>query len=68
MCVKFFKKAKRPKLGRFLICILIWTDLFLARGTLPLMASPAVIILVRNGRPAKLITRHSSFQFRSGTL
>jgi hypothetical protein len=55
-------------LGWFLIWVLTWTDFFFARGTLPAIASPAVSILVRNGRLAKWIARHSSFQFRSGTL
>ena len=41
---------------------------FFARGTAPPIASPAISILVRPGRLAKWIARHSSFQFRSGTL
>ena len=61
-------KTQRTNLGRFLIWLLTRTYLFLARGTLPPIASPAVTILVRTGRLAKSIASHSSFRIRSSTL
>ena len=67
-CVNILEKAKRTKWGLLLIWLLTWTDPFLARGRLPLIASPAALILVHNGRLVKWRARHSSFQFRSDAL
>ena len=57
----FLKKHGEKKVGRFLIWLFTWTDLFWARGTLPLLVSPAVSILECEGRLAKWLARHSSF-------
>ena len=50
--------------------LITWIDAlsFFARRTLPPIAWPAAIILVRSGRVAELIRRQSSLEIRPGAL
>ena len=63
-----FSKTRVTKFGSVLNMIPYMDRRFFARRTLPPIAWPATIILVRSGRVVTWIGRHSSFEIRPGTL